>query len=79
MIGAFIIEPLANLTSTSLRGADAGAIRLLLFGGLLGAVVLFLIARREHEEPDQLSAADLGEPPQPRKLSCIRRVKDARS
>jgi branched-chain amino acid transport system permease protein len=42
LIGAFIIEPLANLTSTSLRGADAGGIRLLLFGGLLGAVVLFL-------------------------------------
>jgi branched-chain amino acid transport system permease protein len=42
VLGAFIIEPLANLTSTSLGGANAGAIRLLLFGGLLGAVVLFL-------------------------------------
>ena len=42
VLGAFIIEPLANLTSTSLGGADAGAIRLLLFGGLLGLVVLFL-------------------------------------
>jgi len=42
VLGAFIIEPLANLTSTSLGGADAGAIRLLLFGGLLGIVVLFL-------------------------------------
>ena len=42
VLGAFIIEPLANLTSTSLGGADAGAIRLLLFGGLLGGVVLFL-------------------------------------
>ncbi len=42
VLGAFIIEPLANITSTSLGGADAGAIRLLLFGGLLGAVVLFL-------------------------------------
>jgi len=42
VLGAFIIEPLANLTSTSLGGADAGAIRLLLFGGLLGVVVLFL-------------------------------------
>jgi branched-chain amino acid transport system permease protein len=40
--GAFIIEPLANFTSTGLGGANAGAIRLLLFGGLLGAVVLFL-------------------------------------
>jgi ABC-type branched-subunit amino acid transport system ATPase component/ABC-type branched-subunit amino acid transport system permease subunit len=42
VLGAFIIEPLANLTSTSLGGADAGAIRLLLFGGLLGLVVIFL-------------------------------------
>jgi branched-chain amino acid transport system permease protein len=42
VIGAFIIEPLSNFTSTSLGGADAGAIRLLLFGGLLGGVVLFL-------------------------------------
>jgi ABC-type branched-subunit amino acid transport system ATPase component/ABC-type branched-subunit amino acid transport system permease subunit len=42
VLGAFIIEPLANATTTNLGGADAGAIRLLLFGGLLGAVVLFL-------------------------------------
>jgi len=42
VLGAFIIEPLANVTSTSLGGANAGAIRLLLFGGLLGGVVLFL-------------------------------------
>jgi branched-chain amino acid transport system permease protein len=42
VLGAFIIEPLANFTSTSLGGANAGAIRLLLFGGLLGIVVLFL-------------------------------------
>ena len=42
VLGAFIIEPLANLTSTNLGGANAGAIRLLLFGGLLGLVVLFL-------------------------------------
>jgi branched-chain amino acid transport system permease protein len=42
VLGAFILEPLANFTSTGLGGADAGAIRLLLFGGLLGAVVLFL-------------------------------------
>jgi ABC-type branched-subunit amino acid transport system ATPase component/ABC-type branched-subunit amino acid transport system permease subunit len=42
VLGAFIIEPLANATSTGLGGANAGAIRLLLFGSLLGAVVLFL-------------------------------------
>ncbi|MFD6698215.1 MULTISPECIES: ATP-binding cassette domain-containing protein [unclassified Microbacterium] len=42
VLGAFIIEPLANLTSTDLLGADSGVLRLALFGGLLGAVVLFL-------------------------------------
>jgi branched-chain amino acid transport system permease protein len=41
VLGAFIIEPLANFTTTNLGGADAGSIRLFLFGGLLGAVVLF--------------------------------------
>ncbi len=66
VLGAFIIEPLANFTSTSLGGADAGAIRLLLFGGLLGGVVLFLPRGvlptladwkdREHDHPERLSA-----------------------
>jgi ABC-type branched-subunit amino acid transport system ATPase component/ABC-type branched-subunit amino acid transport system permease subunit len=42
VLGAFIVEPMSNLTSTGLGGADAGAIRLLLFGGLLGAVAIFL-------------------------------------
>jgi len=42
VLGAFIVAPISNLTSTSLGGADAGAIRLLLFGGLLGGVALFL-------------------------------------
>ncbi len=52
VLGAFILEPLANFTSTGLGGADAGAIRLLLFGGLLGAVVLFLPAgRAAHRDP----------------------------
>jgi branched-chain amino acid transport system permease protein len=42
VLGAFIIEPLANFTTTNIGGADAGSIRLFLFGGLLGAVVLFM-------------------------------------
>lgn len=42
VLGAFIIAPISNVTSTGLGGADAGAIRLLLFGGLLGAVAIFL-------------------------------------
>lgn len=42
VLGAFIVEPLANLTSTNLAGADSGVLRLALFGALLGGVVLFL-------------------------------------
>jgi branched-chain amino acid transport system permease protein len=42
VLGAFIVAPISNVTSTGLGGADSGAIRLLLFGGLLGAVAIFL-------------------------------------
>ena len=42
VLGAFIIAPVSNLTSTGFGGADAGAFRLLLFGGLLGVVAIFL-------------------------------------
>ena len=42
VLGAFIVAPISNFTSTNLGGADAGPIRLLLFGGLLGGVALFL-------------------------------------
>jgi branched-chain amino acid transport system permease protein len=42
VLGAFIIEPLAELTTTNLGGANAGAVRLLLFAGILLVVVLFL-------------------------------------
>jgi branched-chain amino acid transport system permease protein len=42
VLGAFIVEPLANFTTTNIGGANSGSIRLFLFGGLLGAVVLFL-------------------------------------
>jgi branched-chain amino acid transport system permease protein len=42
VLGAFIVAPISNVTSTGLGGADSGAIRLLLFGGLLGGVAIFL-------------------------------------
>jgi ABC-type branched-subunit amino acid transport system ATPase component/ABC-type branched-subunit amino acid transport system permease subunit len=42
VLGAFIVEPLAEVTTTNLGGADAGAIRLLLFAGILIVVVLAL-------------------------------------
>jgi len=42
ILGAAIIVPLGEVTNTSVGGADAGALRLVLFGGLLLAVVLLL-------------------------------------
>jgi ABC-type branched-subunit amino acid transport system ATPase component/ABC-type branched-subunit amino acid transport system permease subunit len=42
VLGAFIIEPLSELTTTNLGGVDAGPIRLLIFSGILIIIVLFL-------------------------------------
>lgn len=42
VLGAFVLAPISNFTSTGLGGANAGAIRLLIFGGLLGVVAIFL-------------------------------------
>ncbi|MCX4428631.1 branched-chain amino acid ABC transporter ATP-binding protein/permease [Streptomyces mirabilis] len=42
ILGAFILEPLAEVTDSQLGGVNAGAIRLIFFGGLLLAVVLVL-------------------------------------
>ena len=42
VLGAFIVVPLAEVTNTSIGGMDAGAIRLLMFGGLLLLVTMAL-------------------------------------
>ncbi|MCU1479395.1 MAG: transporter [Subtercola sp.] len=42
VLGAFIIEPLSELTTTSFGGPNAGSFRLLFFAGILVLVVLFL-------------------------------------
>jgi ABC-type branched-subunit amino acid transport system ATPase component/ABC-type branched-subunit amino acid transport system permease subunit len=42
VLGAFIVVPLTELTNTTLGGEDAGAIRLLMYGGLLIAVALLM-------------------------------------
>jgi ABC-type branched-subunit amino acid transport system ATPase component/ABC-type branched-subunit amino acid transport system permease subunit len=42
VIGAFLVQPLIEVTNSSLGGQDAGAIRLILFGGLLLAVTMLL-------------------------------------
>jgi ABC-type branched-subunit amino acid transport system ATPase component/ABC-type branched-subunit amino acid transport system permease subunit len=42
VLGAFLVVSLSELTNTTLGGTDAGAIRLIMFGGLLLAVVLLL-------------------------------------
>jgi branched-chain amino acid transport system permease protein len=73
VLGAFIIEPLANFTSTSLGGADAGSIRLLLFGGMLGLVVVFLprgilptaSARLKRRQQQQAKQPERGRAPTP--------------
>ena len=42
VLGAFIIEPLAELTATTMGGSNSGPIRLLMFSAVLILVVLFL-------------------------------------
>jgi branched-chain amino acid transport system permease protein len=42
VLGAFIVVPLAEVTNTSIGGVDAGALRLIMFGGLLLLVTLAL-------------------------------------
>ncbi len=42
VLGAFLVVPLSELTNTTLGGADAGAIRLIMFGGLILIVTLLL-------------------------------------
>lgn len=41
VLGAFLLEPLTQLTNQQLSGPDAGAWRLVIYGALLAAVVLF--------------------------------------
>jgi ABC-type branched-subunit amino acid transport system ATPase component/ABC-type branched-subunit amino acid transport system permease subunit len=42
ILGAFIVIPLAEATNTTIGGIDAGALRLLMFGGLLLLVTMVL-------------------------------------
>jgi branched-chain amino acid transport system permease protein len=42
VLGAFLLQPLIEVTNSALGGQDAGAIRLILFGGLLLVVTLLL-------------------------------------
>lgn len=42
VLGAFLVVSLSEFTNTTLGGTDAGALRLIMFGGLLLAVVLLL-------------------------------------
>jgi len=42
VLGAFLVVSLSELTNTTLGGTDAGAFRLIMFGGLLLVVVLLL-------------------------------------
>jgi len=42
VLGAFLLQPLTEVTNTTLGGAHAGAFRLVFFGGLIVAVTLLL-------------------------------------
>ncbi len=76
VLGAAILQPIIEVTNSSFGGASAGAVRLLLFGGLLVAVALLLprgllpelerLARRilRHREPS-LTGARLADRPVP--------------
>ncbi|MEV6171425.1 branched-chain amino acid ABC transporter ATP-binding protein/permease [Streptomyces sp. NPDC051954] len=41
VLGAFMLEPLTQFTNQSLSGPDAGSWRLIIYGALLAAIVLF--------------------------------------
>jgi len=79
VLGAFIVVPLAEVTNTSIGGVDAGAWRLIMFGGLLLLVTLALpkgiipsvgqlLEKRRRGEASSLTGARLADttlPPAP--------------
>ena len=59
VLGAFIVVPLAELTNTSIGGMDAGAIRLVMFGGLL-LLVTMALPKGNHPHRSPASSSDVG-------------------
>ncbi|MEU8486580.1 branched-chain amino acid ABC transporter ATP-binding protein/permease [Streptomyces sp. NPDC048641] len=71
VLGAFLLEPLNQFTNQSLSGPDAGSWRLIIYGALLAAIVLFFpkglltegaswLARRRRSAPEALAGVRLG-------------------
>lgn len=79
VLGAFLLQPLIEVTNSQLGGADAGAIRLVMFGGLILLVTLLLprgvlpeikrvfrrYARRGAASPTGSRLTDAAVPPTP--------------
>ena len=65
VLGAFIVVPLAELTNTSIGGMDAGAIRLIMFGGLLLLVTMALPRASSRRSPVSWSDAGSSGPRAP--------------
>lgn len=72
VLGAFIVVPLAEVTNTSVGGVHAGALRLIMFGGLLLLATLALprgiipsisqlLERRRRRETSSLTGARLAD------------------
>ncbi|MEU9335456.1 branched-chain amino acid ABC transporter ATP-binding protein/permease [Streptomyces sp. NPDC048290] len=74
VLGAFLLEPLNQFTNQSLSGPDAGSWRLIIYGALLAAIVLFFprgvltegvdwLARLRRTGPKALAGARLATAP----------------
>ncbi|MCW2880704.1 MAG: amino acid/amide transporter rane protein 2, family / amino acid/amide transporter [Sphaerisporangium sp.] len=70
VLGAFLLEPLNQFTNQNLSGPDAGSWRLIIYGALLAAIVLFFpkgvltegaawLARRRRTEPQATAGTRL--------------------
>ncbi|MEV6424289.1 branched-chain amino acid ABC transporter ATP-binding protein/permease [Streptomyces sp. NPDC051662] len=84
VLGAFLLEPLNQLTNQSLSGPDAGSWRLIIYGTLLAAIVLFfpkgvltegaaLLARLRRTGPKALAGSQPA--PEPERLPASARVR----
>ncbi|WP_405922711.1 ABC transporter permease subunit [Streptomyces sp. NBC_00035] len=74
VLGAFLLEPLNQFTNQNLSGPDAGSWRMIIYGALLAAIVLFFpkgvltegaawLARRRRTEPQATAGIRLTEVP----------------
>ncbi|MER8069296.1 branched-chain amino acid ABC transporter ATP-binding protein/permease [Streptomyces sp. NPDC094034] len=86
VLGAFLLEPLNQFTNQSLSGPDAGSWRLIIYGALLAAIVLFfpkgvltevpaLLARLRRTGTGPKALAGSRPAPEPERLPASARVR----